>query len=603
MITTFLNSLVKSTIATFLRFPFSLLSALLGTSLFIYLHEQDYNSQSPIYLPAIKLIVTCSLALTLFFSLRLVGERRIIPLKQIFVDLVGLALLALYYCSLPDKPEFIANVRYCLFTISLHLLCSFAPFIRHNEPNGFWQYNKALFIGILTALLYSFVLYVGLSVALLGVHKLFDCKIPEEVYLYLYYVIVGVFNTWFFLSQVPTDFKALQASDEYPNGLKIFTQYVLLPLVTLYLLILYGYELKILAAFALPKGWVSYLVIAFSILGILSLLLIHPIREREGNKWIQAFSQRFYIALFPLLVLFFVAISTRVFAYGMTELRYFIMVLALWLGGIACYFLMRKNASIKVIPVSLCLIGFAASFGPWGAFYVAKKSQLLRFAHILERNNLLKDNTIAKGPKSLPLDDVAELSAVLDYLEDRKALNEVAFYFGSKADSILNDPDPTHSAYNPSVLMELVGLTYSTTRSTAIPIKYFNFEASDKTIALVKGFDYQLKYTWNSYQVTQPHFRIGQHDFTAVLEEHTGKLSLKEAHSDTLQFQLMTLWEDSLHTKGWQTSFTFPSERLAIQNENGAYLAKVIVHSAQIETGGINTGITDLEADILIKCK
>ena len=45
----------------------------------------------------------------------------------------------------------------------------------------------------------------------------------------LWIVIAGVFETWFFLAGVPKNLEELDESDDYPKGLKIFTQYVLLP--------------------------------------------------------------------------------------------------------------------------------------------------------------------------------------------------------------------------------------------------------------------------------------------------------------------------------------------------------------------------------------
>ena len=70
---------------------------------------------------------------------------------------------------------------------------------------------------------------------------LFDVSIHEELYVEIWIVTIGFFNTWFFVSGIPDDFDQLDTIYEYPKGLKIFSQYVLLPLLGLYLLILYSY--------------------------------------------------------------------------------------------------------------------------------------------------------------------------------------------------------------------------------------------------------------------------------------------------------------------------------------------------------------------------
>ena len=124
--------------------------------------------------------------------------------------------------------------------------------------------------------MYSGFLYVGLILALSALKLLFDIEIHEELYLEFYIVIIGLFNTWFFVSGIPSNLEELENVNEYPKGLKIFAQYVLLPLLVLYLIILYAYGAKILIFWDWPKGIVSYLISCVSVLGILTVLLFYP---------------------------------------------------------------------------------------------------------------------------------------------------------------------------------------------------------------------------------------------------------------------------------------------------------------------------------------
>jgi hypothetical protein len=89
--------------------------------------------------------------------------------------------------------------------------------------NALWQFNKSLFIRVLTSALYSGVLFAGLALAMLAVDKLFDININEKYYLDLWVVSAGIFNTWFFLSGVPSTISSLEDVTDYPKGLKIFT--------------------------------------------------------------------------------------------------------------------------------------------------------------------------------------------------------------------------------------------------------------------------------------------------------------------------------------------------------------------------------------------
>ncbi len=135
---------------------------------------------------------------------------------------------------------------------------------------------------------------------------------------------------------------------------------------------------KIIVTAQWPVGWVSYLILVYSVLGVLALLLIHPIRNQQGNKWIVGFSSFFYIALIPLLCLLYLAIFKRVNTYGITELRYYVLLLATWLLALNLYFVFSKIKSIKIIPVSLCILALFSTVGPWGAFQWSLRSQQRR---------------------------------------------------------------------------------------------------------------------------------------------------------------------------------------------------------------------------------
>ena len=306
-----ISAVIKGALDTFKRFPLPLLSAIVASGICIYMLELKWDVQKN-WEYLWKIVMVCWLGLNLFLSMNLISERRNqTGIGKYLIQIVGLVLLVGYYFMLPEfrRMTITDGTRYSLFSVGLHLLVAFSPFIARGEINGFWQFNKNLFLRFLLSALYSGVLYLGLALAILAIDQLFNAHIKGERYGQLWFFLAGVFNTWFFLSGVPKNMDELETTTDYPKGLKIFTQFVLLPLVAIYLLILYAYGIKIIVQWELPKGWVSWLVNAFSVFGILSLLLIWPIRNDEGNKWISTFSRWFYRALFPLILLLGVAIG------------------------------------------------------------------------------------------------------------------------------------------------------------------------------------------------------------------------------------------------------------------------------------------------------
>lgn len=496
-----IKSLVSESSFTLKRFPLSLLSAIIGSAAGIYLIETNYN-QANAAKNAGYLIMVCSLGLTLFFSISLFAERKKFDKnKTIILNAIALILLIVYYFFLHERANSMEYVRYTLINIAFHLFASFAAYTDKQNLNGFWQFNKALFLRLFFAVIYSGTLYLGICLALLAIDQLFNAHINGKNYMRLWIVIAGVFNTWFFLAGVPKNLEELEQSDEYPKGLKIFTQYVLLPLVTLYLLILYAYTIKIICIQHLPKGWVSYLVIGFSVLGVLALLLVHPIRNREGNKWIHIFSKWFYGALYPLVILLFVAIGTRIGEYGITENRYFIIVLAIWLAGVSTYFLFSKVSNIKYIPLTLCAIALLCSFGPWGAFSVSQKSQMHVLENILTKNQILVDGKINTKHKTVP-DTIAEqITSIVKYFDNMHGFKDMKPWFTTNIDSLIADTLRYQRVENVMKLLN-VPVTYNYYRNRYgenEAYKRFNYYTSQEEVKEITGYDYEFSFYAYSY--------------------------------------------------------------------------------------------------------
>jgi hypothetical protein len=191
------------------------------------------------------------------------------------------------------------------YLLAAHLFVSFVPFVFSGQLIGFWHYNKILFLRFLAAVLYSTFIYLGLILALGALHLLFEVKIPDKLFFELWITVACLFNTWFFVAGVPKDFEALETRTDYPKALRLFSQYVLLPLLALYLIILYAYGMRILLSGDWPKGIVSYLIICVSVLGSLSFLLLHPYGEQNETAWIKKAGRGYYFLLIPLLFLLF----------------------------------------------------------------------------------------------------------------------------------------------------------------------------------------------------------------------------------------------------------------------------------------------------------
>ena len=412
------------------RFPLVVLvAALKAAMLYTLIESPQTTPEYPLY---IRLVLTLFLALPLFLSLHLVAERRQWRRAILAAGVAGVvALLALYFFTISPDPIQRDYYRFGMFLVCAHLLVSFAPFVGYDEPNGFWQFNKTMLLQFLTATLYAGTLYIGIIIAVETVRFLFDVSFTTKIEFDLFVWIVGFFHTLFFLNGFPAKLETLESQKGYSPGVKLFTQYVLLPLEVVYLLILYGYSAKILIQWQLPQGGVAYLVMAFSVAGIFALLLLYPIRDSAEERWIRIFTHRFYLALFPLIVLLGVAIFRRIHDYGITENRYLVAALAVWLTGITLYFLVSKKGDIRWIPLSLCVASFLLAIGPWSIFGYSRQNQAARFGELLEKYDLLNDSGQLTGKATLPADDYERLISGIRYFRNRKEIDMLSPYFVS----------------------------------------------------------------------------------------------------------------------------------------------------------------------------
>ncbi|WP_341226422.1 DUF4153 domain-containing protein [uncultured Arcticibacterium sp.] len=405
-------SLLNRAFQTHLRFPFTLICAFAVSVLSIIMAEAT-DSNNPTLM---KGLVTFALGVPLFFSIEIFNERR--SVSKWLSLFASLLFLALYYFLNDVRAPFENENRFIIRTLVLglvfHLAVAVSPYLKKGQTIQFWHYNKTLFIAILTAALYSATIFAGLSLALLALDKLFELNFDSDLYLYLWFIIAFYINTNIFLNYIPK-LDEIDKERFFPKGLQTFTIYILLPLVAIYLLILISYQAKIVFQWSLPKGWVSNLVLASGVFGVLAFLLLYPIQNK--NTWVKKFNKVFYWLMLPLVALMFAAIYVRLDQYGFTEPRYFVLILGIWLLGISLYFIISQKDNIKLIPISLMLLGLISVYGPISSFNVSYINQTTRLNDVLTKHSLLENGKFVENKKlDLSETETDKIYAAIEYL-------------------------------------------------------------------------------------------------------------------------------------------------------------------------------------------
>ncbi|QLH47299.1 MAG: DUF4153 domain-containing protein [Bacteroidota bacterium] len=154
----------------------------------------------------------------------------------------------------------------------------------------------------------------------------------------------------------PEHFSSFSEVQAFRKSFKVIVQYVLIPLIGLYTLILYFYLFQIVITRELPDGTVCIPILIYAGLGILAYLLTYPMQHDPTEIIARIFTRNFFYVLIPLLVIYFLAIVLRIKPYGITEDRYFILAIGIWLSFISIYLITTRQKNIVLIPVSLFIV-------------------------------------------------------------------------------------------------------------------------------------------------------------------------------------------------------------------------------------------------------
>ena len=400
------------------KYPISILFAAIAAMLLINITAAKWNDMEDLF----AYIIGCAMGISLFFAIHTSLENKTWPgYVKGLVMVMGLGILWLIVSDIKnqmdsgsDQSQAIQIFGYGLLT---HLVVAFLPFIGNFKINAFWQYNKSLFIRAFTTVLYTGVLFAGISGAILAITQLFDVDFGSKIYAYLWYIMALPMSVIIFCAGVPTDINELESSTDLPKGLRIFVQFILIPLVVLYLLILYAYMGKIIVQWSLPQGWVTILIMVFSVLGMLAMLLVHPYQHQKENGWVKWYTKGYYIALLPLLILQYVAIFTRIGDYGFTAPRWAVLAITVWLTWITLYNVFFKGRNIVLIPLTLFITAFLFLLGPLSHKSISISSQTAKINRLLTELKLVKTGKLLvykDNPKTDSL--MGELYSATRYL-------------------------------------------------------------------------------------------------------------------------------------------------------------------------------------------
>lgn len=496
---------------TIKRFPLVLLACAVSGGIIEY-NERFVHWDNPI---SLRLLFTALLLIPTFLSIRLLRER-----GEKLKPWILLLLPAVFF-TFADKPElYSVKYQFAQLLLATHVFAAIAPFLRGRRDGEFWEFNKTLFLRFILSTIYSGVLLLGLYLCMGALKGLFLVDITGHDFSTVFFACAFLFHPMHFLAGVPRE---LDRVPEYPRALQIFCQNLFIPLVGILGTILVVYTVTIIANSSWPKGLVSLLISTFASLGLLSILLVDPL-IRNRVSWLPKYERYFFVTMTILSVVMLAAGLRRISDYAITEQRYFVILIGLWLFVMGSLFVAKPGRPIKLIPVSLFFIALFSAYGPWSAHSVAFRSQRDRLVRILSSNGILVDGKLRPEGKKLKSGEKNNIVSIVDYIDryhGMKALRPSITFNGNSNNRFYEEAGIDHWDWN----YEIYWSIYASVQNGPVNISGFD-RMENFSLTASNETNGKLRLTPTEFII-----EIGGEKRTVTMEEFLGNTDLKSSVS------------------------------------------------------------------------
>lgn len=523
-----------------------------------------------------------SLAATLFAEGRSWDKLRSLGLAAAALAFTGLVVYLQADSDVWESPGFY------LLTPGGILAMIVAPFLRRGaDDRAVWDFNLASGLSILFGLIVAVGLGLGTMAVLGGLDILFGLDIDDNLYQDTWIVCMSVIWPWQTLAGIPgaCDEPADKAP---PRWVAYIVSWMLIPLALIYLLLLYGFAVKVLVTWELPQGTVGWLVGGFAAFGLAVWSAAWPFRE-TGNRLARLYHRFFHYALVVPVFLLAVGVGVRIAEYGITEKRYGLILLTLWLGGIALYGILARPARLAIAPAAFAAMLIAGAAGPWGATSVSIRSQMNQLESMLAEAGILIDGKInpeegVAGPK-----EVKRISSIVRYLRRGGRRDDLHAWLEDAGAKPAGNEDS-------EALLALMGLDYVEEWEDE---GYFSYSVGEPTTVDISGFDIAHNMDFGDDGTTE--IGAGDSGPRYTVARNSGILSITEIghRANRVSFDLNALAEQ---LRPVELNYNDPDSTKAMTleaTENGLR-ARLYVKSMNGRRNGFGTSDLDYGSGLLL---
>ena len=274
------------------------------------------------------------------------------------------------------------------YWISAGILCPLAVLIslRRRDNGDFTDAIIAYAASFGVAFVFALTIHLLVMAIFGSTAYIFDLKVPEALWFYVTLVAYGIVAPVMFLS---LQHRLLGRSFRIGRTVTALVNYVIMPAVLIYTVILYLYAAKITVMWELPKGGIAYMVFAFTIITVAVGAIQYTLERRLYDKYFKYFS---FIAI-PALILFWTGVVRRIGEYGLSEPRVYLVVCgAIMTLTLALLPSRRAGRYVNVAIISFVLFAAVAWIPFLSAEKLAMDSQCRRIRMAAAEANVLSED-------------------------------------------------------------------------------------------------------------------------------------------------------------------------------------------------------------------
>jgi hypothetical protein len=417
------TGLVNKVFSSIKRFPVTLFIALVTAILLIYQNHNYPLVTNEIRSIIKRLAMVSALGIPISLCVKMFLERRLEIKKyvRVIIYLVLLIPLIYFYYLLKDE-SIVSTIRYIGFTLVFYVAFTFIPYFYRR--NNYEMYVVKLFTNFFITYLYSIILYGGLSAIIFTIDKLFNINMNGKVYVDILILVGTVFAPAYFLSSIPRYEETIDASS-YSKVLNVLIMYIITPITIAYSIIMYAFFIKIIITGIWPNNLISNLVLWYSLISILVIFFIYPLKNT--NKFTRNFVIWFPRLILPIILMMFISMGIRINVYGITEPRYLVMIAGIWVFINMTYIGFGKNIKNIFLTVSLVVFSIVSVLGPFSSYSISKSSQNNRFEKILQKNDMIINETVVKISNEISENDNRDLTSIIYYFDNNHKLKDLKY--------------------------------------------------------------------------------------------------------------------------------------------------------------------------------